>query len=63
MAVSTPSAKWNGASGSQPSGIGRCVTTTTWAISPGGLPPQPFVMSKTWRPTIVTPISSQYDRV
>ena len=58
-----PSTKWNGAWGSQPSGGGRCVTTTTWSIPPGGVPSQPSVMSKTWRPTIVTPISSQYERV
>ena len=25
-----PWTKWNGAFGSQPSGAGRCVTTTTW---------------------------------
>src|SRR3954468_22929853 len=55
-AASTPSTKWNGASGSQPSGSGRCVTTTTWPTPPGGFPPQPSVMSKTWRPTIVAPI-------
>ena len=49
--------------GDQPSGAGRCDTTTTWSIPPGGVPPQPSVMSKTWRPTTVTPISSQYARV
>ena len=42
---------------------GRCVTTTTWSIPLGGAPSQPSVMSKTWRPAIVTPIWSQYGRV
>ena len=63
MAASTPSTKWNGASACQPSGAGRCDTTTTWSIPLGGVPPQPSVRSKTWRPTIVTPIWSQYARV
>ena len=44
-------------------GSGRCVTTTTWSMPPGGFPPQPSVMSKTWRPTIAAPIRSQYGRV
>jgi hypothetical protein len=39
------------------------VTTTTWSIPPGGFPSQPSVMSKTWRPTSVAPIWSQYGRV
>src|SRR4029078_13686203 len=63
MAASTPSTKGNGASGSQPWAASRCVTTTTWSIPPGGFPSQPSVMSKTWRPTSVAPIWSQYGRV
>ena len=41
----------------------QCVTTTTWSTPPGGFPSQPSVKSKTWRPTIVAPIWSQYGRV
>ena len=52
-----------GASGPQPSGSGRWVTTTTWSIPLGAFPSQPSVMSKTWRPATVTPIWSQYARV
>ena len=58
-AATTPSTKWNGAPVSQPSGCGRWVTTTTWSIPLGGVPSQPSVRSKTWRPAIVTPIWSQ----
>lgn len=58
MAASTPSTKWNGAAG-----CGRWVTTTTWSIPLGGLPSQPSVRSKTWRPTSVAPIWSQYGRM
>ncbi|GID30626.1 hypothetical protein Abr02nite_56090 [Paractinoplanes brasiliensis] len=52
-----------GDEGFQFPGGGRWVTTTTLSIPAGGSPPQPSVMSKTWRPTTVTPIRSQYGRV
>ena len=40
--------EWNGASGSQPSGFDRCVTTTTWSTPRGapllwGVPNEKFV--------------------
>ena len=49
-------------SGCQPSGCGRCVTTTTSSIRLGGFPSQPSVRSKTSPPASVAPISSQYGR-
>src|SRR4026207_2391191 len=58
LAGSTPSTKGNGASAFQPSGAGRCDTTTTWSIPLGGVPPQPSVRSKTWRPATRHPLSA-----
>jgi hypothetical protein len=63
MAASTPSTKWNGASGRQPSGAGRCDTTTRGRSRWVACRPSRPSGRRRGRPKTVTPTSSQYARV
>ncbi len=55
----TSPAKEDGAAGSRPSGVGRCVTTTTCSTPLEGSPSQPPVVSKTWRPGVVVLVGDE----
>src|SRR5689334_2033838 len=60
-AAVTSRAKWYDASGCQPSGLGRCETTTTWSPA-GGFPSQPFTRSNRVRPITIVPIEAHIGR-